>query len=144
MLKGKRTQLIDGIIYEKAPQGKPHRLTVNRVMRHLYQRFGSEHTINVQNGFPADESSMPEPDVFVSRGPLEDYEADGADFFPDTILLLIEVADSSVRTNRTLSLEKYARSGIAEFWIINLPDGSVEQYTGPKTLESEEGVIRGY
>lgn len=145
LLDGKRTELLDGIIYEMAPQGKSHRIAVNRIMRLLHDRFGGEHSINVQNGFPADEYSMPEPDVFVSRGPLEDYETEGKDFFPDTILLLIEVADSSLEINRTLSLEKYARSKITEYWIVNLPEARVEQYTDPATKKSgddSEGYYR--
>jgi Uma2 family endonuclease len=50
---------------------------------------------------------------------------------PDDVFLLIEVADSSLSIDREEKLPLYARAGIAEVWLINLPEKKVEVYREP-------------
>ena len=50
---------------------------------------------------------------------------------PTDIFLLIEVADSSLRIDRNLKLSIYARAGIVEYWILNVPNTLVEIYRDP-------------
>ncbi len=61
-----------------------------------------------------------------------------ADFYesqipqPDDVLLLIEIADSSLRYDRTMKAPLYAENNIQEFWLVNLPDQILERYSQPQ------------
>ena len=72
--------------------------------------------------------SEPEPDVVLkwSRD-----SAQGKPSPPD-ILLLIEVADSSLEDDREVKGPLYAENGIAEYWIVNLTDRCLEVHRGPQ------------
>jgi len=47
------------------------------------------------------------------------------------VLLLVEVADSSLAFNRTVKLPIYARAGIGECWIVDLKRRLVVSYRTP-------------
>src|SRR5262245_15212608 len=68
------------------------------------------------------EHSEPEPDVAVVAGAPEDYLA----AHPATAALVVEVADSSLRLDRRFKAAAYARAGLPEYWIVNLPDRVLE------------------
>lgn len=70
----------------------------------------------------------PEPDVAIVRGKKEDY--DHHPTAPD-VLCAIEVADASLRRDRTVKLRTYAEGGVRQYLIFNLPDRVVEVHTGP-------------
>jgi Uma2 family endonuclease len=75
----------------------------------------------------ADVDSEPEPDVVWARrrNPAEGHPT-AAD-----VLLVIEVADSSLEIDRTEKAALYADAGIQEYWIVNLLDRAIEVYRGP-------------
>jgi Uma2 family endonuclease len=50
---------------------------------------------------------------------------------PEDVLLLIEVSDTTLAYDRRVKLPLYARAGIGEVWIVNLPAETIERYTGP-------------
>ena len=73
--------------------------------------------------------SEPQPDLTVLRRrttPYKDAQATGAD-----VLLLIEVAETSLRYDRTTKLRMYAASGIPEYWVVDCPRETVEVHRGP-------------
>lgn len=144
ILAGRRTELVDGIIYEMAAQGSPHRIACSVLMQLFIQRLAGTFTMGSQQGVLLGEDSMPEPDVYVARGSLDTYRGSDIDFTEDRLALVIEVAESTVRKNRTLSLDLYARYGIPEYWIVNLRDKTVEQYTGPTATDTDDGVRGEY
>ena len=73
--------------------------------------------------------SAPEPDIAVVRGTEEDY----ADRHPGPadLPLVIEVADSSLGTDRSTKQRLYATAGVAQYWLINLPELQIEVYEAP-------------
>ena len=75
------------------------------------------------------EFSVPEPDLSVARGTEEDYIEDHPG--PSDLPLVIEVADSSVSTDRSTKQRLYATAGIPVYWIVNIPDAQVEVYEQP-------------
>jgi Uma2 family endonuclease len=83
----------------------------------------------VQNPVRLDDGSEPEPDVVVLR-PRTDYYQTATPCPPD-VLLLIEVADTSLDDDRATKVPLYAENGIAECWIVNLLDRLVEVYRQP-------------
>lgn len=50
---------------------------------------------------------------------------------PEVVLLLIEVSDTTLAYDRRVKLPLYARAGIREVWILNLPNEAIEVYTKP-------------
>ena len=74
-------------------------------------------------------NSRPEPDVTLLRW-RDDYYANARPT-PQDVLLVIEVAESSVQRDRTVKGPLYAEAGIPEYWIVNLQDQVIEVYSNP-------------
>jgi Uma2 family endonuclease len=73
--------------------------------------------------------SEPQPDLALLR-PVGDFYAE-TPFRTEDVLLMIEVADTSVTTDRAVEMRLYAERGIREAWVIDLPAGRLERYRGP-------------
>jgi Uma2 family endonuclease len=122
-----RVELIRGEIVEMPPIGAGHASVVRR-LQHLLQRklLEGAATLSVQNPVRLDQSSEPEPDIALLRW-RDDYYGDRHPV-PEDVLLLIEVADSSVEYDRETKLVLYAQAGISEYWIVDIRSDSVEVY----------------
>ncbi|WP_395145357.1 Uma2 family endonuclease [Armatimonas sp.] len=111
-----RYELLNGVLVEKLPQNKPHVVSCRRTTHALEDRFGRDR-VGAQAPIVLDDLNEPEPDVFVTRLPLEDY----SDNPPACeVLLVVEVADATLRTDRTDKAESYARAGIPEYWVVDV------------------------
>jgi Uma2 family endonuclease len=102
---------------------------VNRLTRLLAGVLSGRGILSVQNPVRLDDCSEPEPDVVVLRPRADDYAT--ATPCPPDVLLLIEVADTSLDDDRAIKVPLYAENGIAECWIVNLLDRVVEVYRQP-------------
>jgi Uma2 family endonuclease len=128
-----RIELIEGEIVEMSPLGPQHSACVSRLDR-LFQRYlGESVIVRVQDPIRLSRSSAPQPDLAVVQ-PRDDFYAGGHPE-PEDVLLLIEVADSSLSYDRDLKLPLYARAGIPEIWLVALLPQRVEVYQAP----SEDG-----
>ena len=77
-------------------------------------------------GLPELESA-PEPDIaWVSRRDYSQSRPTGAD-----VLLIVEVAHSSLSYDRGEKAALYAGAGISDYWVVNLRDGRVEVHRDP-------------
>jgi hypothetical protein len=119
-----RVELIEGELVAMAPIGSEHSGTVNALTRLLVEIVGDRGVVAVQNPVQLDDLTEPEPDFAVLK-PRPDYYR-RATPRADDVLLLIEVADSSLAYDRAVKRSLYARHGIPEFWIVNLTAGEVE------------------
>jgi Uma2 family endonuclease len=122
-----RVELIDGEILVMSPEKSRHAAVVDLVADVLRRVFGTGYTVRVQHPLGLGAWSEPEPDVCVVRGPPRDYLA----AHPTTALLVVEVADSSLDFDRSNKVRLYGSSGVSEYWIVNLPEGSVEVHRDP-------------
>jgi len=122
-----RVELIEGEIVEMAAIGTRHFSCVNRLNRLLVMNGGEEAIVSVQNPVRLNEHTEPQPDLTVIRP--RDYTESLP--LPEDVLLLIEVSDTTLAYDRGVKLSLYARAGIGEVWIVNLPAETVEQYTDP-------------
>jgi len=82
-------------------------------------------------------SSQPQPDVTIALLQQEAYEERHVK--AEEVLLLIEVADSSLHGDQTDKLEIYASAGVIEYWIVNLVDNQLEVYQVPYLSATGEG-----
>ncbi len=123
-----RVELIEGEIVEMSPIGSRHSACIDRVNK-LFNRLGDQFIVRVQSPIRLNDFSEPLPDVSLLR-PHEDFYAQ-AHPSPAAVLLLIEVADTSVEYDRKVKVPLYARAGIPEVWLIDLPQGTIEIYARP-------------
>ena len=124
-----RIELIEGEIVEMAPIGSRHAANVTRLNSLFNQKLWPEALISVQNPIRLDEHSEPQSDVTLLR-PRPDFYA-SAHPGPQDILLVVEVADTSIAYDRGVKLPLYARHGIPEVWLVSLDEKVVEVYRGP-------------
>jgi Uma2 family endonuclease len=125
---GARLELIEGDIYEISPIGSPHAACVKYLSR-ILNELGKDFIVGVQDPIRLDDFSEPQPDVTLLRWREDFYR--GAHPTPADVLLVVEVADTTVVTDRTIKVPLYARAGIAEVWVVNIPEERVEIYTEP-------------
>jgi Uma2 family endonuclease len=125
-----RVELIDGELIDMAPIGQGHAATVNRLNRALVMAFGDQAIVSVQNPVRLNRFSEPQPDFAVFR-PRADFYETGERPGPLDTLLVIEVADSSLRYDRAVKLPLYARAGIGEVWIVDLHRRVVDVHRTP-------------
>ncbi len=120
-----RIELIRGVLVKTmSPQYPPHASTVQRLNELLMARLRGQLTLRIQSPLALSDDTEPEPDVaVVARG---DYAVE----HPTTALLVIEVSDSTVRTDRRKAAI-YASAGIAEYWIVNIGARTLEIYASP-------------
>jgi Uma2 family endonuclease len=122
-----RVELLDGEVYTMSPIGPLHVAIVNRLTKLLVRLSGDEAVVSVQNPIRLHDYSEPEPDFAVLR--VRDDDTTLATVVD--VLLLIEVADSSLVYDREQKLPRYAEAGIGEVWIIDVEQQLIEQYTQP-------------
>jgi Uma2 family endonuclease len=128
-----RVELIEGELVAMSPIGSVHAGTTNTLTRRLVQVVGDRGIVAVGNPVQLDDLSEPQPDFTVLKPRDDDYRR--ATPRPDEVLLIIEVADSSLAYDRNVKRSLYARHGIPEFWIVNLVAGEVEVCRGPQGEE---------
>jgi Uma2 family endonuclease len=124
VFEGERIELLEGRLVHMSPIGAPHSSTIDRLNR-LFAPLFDRVLVRIQNPFAATAESEPQPDVALM--PLGDYDVD----HPDRAELLIEVADSSLAYDRGPKLSVYAKSGVPEYWIVNLVERCIEVYRRP-------------
>jgi Uma2 family endonuclease len=124
-----RFELIEGEIYEMSPIGSPHAACVNYLSMLLNRLFGDSFIVAIKNPIRLDDFSEPQPDVALLRRRDDFYRS--AHPTPTDVLLVVEVADTTVETDRKVKLPLYARAGIPEAWIVNIPDEQIEIYSDP-------------
>ena len=138
-----RVELVDGHIVNMPPQGPLHAATVSRVVRYLLSRLTPEAaSIRTEQPISINELGEPIPDITVVRPDLEDNDYAAHHPQPEDILLLIEVADSSLEYDRNTKDKLYSRAGILEYWIIDLKARQLRRYTGcTESSYREEAVL---
>ena len=124
-----RVELIDGDIRDMTPIGPPHAWIVSRLNRRLVLHLAGRGYVSVQNPLRLDGHTEPLPDLVVARGGEDDY----ADRHLEArdILLVVEVADSSLRYDRAEKMPRYARAGIPEAWLVDVTARAVIVHTEP-------------
>jgi len=127
-------ELLENYVVLKMPRNPPHDGTLQfiskRLLRHL--TAGWDTRVRMAVVLP---DSVPEPDVAVTRGDEAAYLTRHPT--ATDCALVIEVADSSLLRAQRDKTRIYARAGIPQYWIVNLPDRRVEVYsnpTGPVTV----------
>jgi Uma2 family endonuclease len=124
-----RIELLNGEMIEMSPIGPSHTAHVKAINRVLSKLLEGQAIIGVQDPIVLDNLSEPVPDISVLKWRDDDYLL--VHPTPKEVFLVIEVADSSINIDRSIKLPIYAAAGIADYWIINLPEKKIELYSNP-------------
>ncbi len=112
-----KTELIDGKVVYMAPPGSEHSGTVSYLME-TFAPLVNRAMISPQNPVRLNNYNEPQPDLAMLRRRKDFYSETHPQ--PADVLLMIEVADSSLLKDTKIKRPKYAEAGIAEYWIIDL------------------------
>lgn len=124
---GEPLELIGGELIVAEPQGAEHYTAIRKSGRALEAAFGPGWEVRTQGPTGLDDESEPEPDVAVVPGTPEDYRS----AHPSRAVLTLEVAVSSLESDRERKASLYARAGLADYWILNLIHRVLEIYRDP-------------
>ncbi len=124
---GEPIELIGGQLMIAEPQGAAHYTAIRKTARALEAAFGPGWEVRTQGPIGLDDESEPEPDVAVVPGRPEDYRS----AHPSRPVLTVEVAESSLPSDRERKGSLYARAGLSDYWVLNLEDGVLEVYREP-------------
>jgi Uma2 family endonuclease len=124
-----RVELIEGEIVQMSPIGSAHAGCVNRLNGIFSRLFQERAVVGVQNPLRLSEVSELQPDLVLLRPRADFYAASHPG--PDDVLLVVEVADASLAYDRGVKAPLYARSGLAELWIVDLQGQTLEVHRRP-------------
>jgi Uma2 family endonuclease len=124
-----RVELLEGEIVRMNPIGSPHAGCVKRLNSLFAQRLGLRVVIGVQDPLRLGDYSEPEPDLMLLR-PRPDFYSESHPEPPD-VLLIVEVAWSSLAEDRRVKVPLYARFGIPECWLVDVDARRLVVYREP-------------
>jgi len=138
-------ELIDGLLVYKdrggaLPVSPLHTFVTHRMARLAPALEERGCHLRLENPITLPPSHEPEPDGAVVQGRPEDYLERHPG--PGDVLCVIEVSDSSLKTDRTVKQSVYAAAGIAQFIIVNLVEGRIEVYEDPNVVERGYRLVR--
>lgn len=144
LFEGQRFELIDGDLIDKMGQNPPHSQATSRIAAWLTRIF--DERVRIQNPIEVSgrdrEVSWPEPDVAVIAS--ESTDAFGSRHpRGDELLLVVEVADSSVRYDLTTKRDIYARAGVPEYWVFDILGRKLIVHRKPVQGRYEEVIAFG-
>ncbi len=127
-------ELIEGDIIQMVPASPEHVTQTLGLYEQIRRLFGKGYLVRIQSPLSLGESE-PEPDIAVVRGKLSDYRH----AHPTNAVLVIEVAQTSLRYDREVKASIYAKANIPEYWIIDMEHRHLEVYREP--MESPDALF---
>ncbi|HYN77560.1 MAG TPA: Uma2 family endonuclease [Lamprocystis sp. (in: g-proteobacteria)] len=136
-----RVELIDGEVIEMPPIGAPHASVVTDLQNALIAAVRGQALVRVQNPIHLGRHDEPQPDIALVKPPASKYRKRHP--VPADILLLIEVADSSLRYDRDVKGLLYAQAGIPEVWLLDIKARVIRRYRAPSPAGYRESDTPG-
>ena len=124
-----RIELIEGELIDMAPIGSHHAGTVIRLTSLFNRALAGRAILSPQNPVMLADRSEPQPDIAILRN-RADYYTDSHPASED-VLLIVEVADTTLSYDREIKIPLYARHGIPEAWLMDLSARSLEVHRRP-------------
>ena len=123
-----RVELLDGEIIAMPPLGAPHESGTDQLNSEMAYLLHGRAFVRVQGSVRLNDDSLPQPDISILRR-RPGYQLERAT--AEDVLLLVEVADTTLAFDRDVKLPRYAAAGIPEVWIANVRARQVEAYSDP-------------
>jgi Uma2 family endonuclease len=120
-----RIELLEGVLVEMTPSGATHADVVGRLTMILAPALVGRAMVRVQSPLAISDESEPEPDLAVVA--VADYQR----AHPRQALLVVEVAEASLRKDLGVKATVYARAGVEEYWVVDLLARTFHRHTDP-------------
>lgn len=124
-----RVELIRGEIIQMSAKGTLHTTCCRNLVEELVKLLAGQAQVQCQDPIALSSKSEPEPDFAILRKRADNYLSGHPN--PPDILLVIEIADSTLKYDRDVKLPLYAEAGISDYWIFNLVENHLEAYSEP-------------
>lgn len=124
-----RVELLNGEIIDMSPIGPFHGGVTDYLNEIFTTASKGRWRTRVQNPLRLDDHSEPQPDVMLLKPAPDFYRQRHPQ--PEDVFLLIEVSDSTLAADQAEKLPAYGRAGVAEMWIVNLNELTIEVYREP-------------
>src|SRR5713101_8748362 len=121
-------ELLEGLLVCKMTKYRPHTLATGLLRDALREIVAPGCYVDAQEPVTTSDSE-PEPDLLVVRGTRRDYTDRQPG--PDEVVMVVEVADTTLRRDRGVKKRIYAAAGLPLYWIVNLKERQIEVYAGP-------------
>ncbi|MEG3940748.1 Uma2 family endonuclease [Microcoleus sp. S36b_A3] len=136
-----RVELISGNILKMSAKGTAHTSATRRTATLLRDILENLAAVYTQDPIALHDNSEPEPDIAVVRIDPLDYATHHPT--PSEVYLIIEVADTSLAYDREIKAKIYARSGIADYWILNVNERQLHVFREPTEDGYQSEIILG-
>ena len=124
-----RVELLEGQIIDKSPISPFHGSVTKQLIQLFAAAARGRWVVAIQDPLHLDDHSEPEPDLMLLK-PVPDFYSRRHPQ-PEDVYLLIEVSDAALVTDQLRKLPAYGRAGVAEVWIVNLVETTLEVYREP-------------
>ena len=124
-----RVELVSGEVLDRSPIGSLHAAIVRALARWMAASVGDRAILSVQNPVLLDDASEPQPDLAILAPRVDCYAA--AHPGPGDVLLVVEVAETSLAYDLGVKVPLYARHGIAEVWVIDAATRTTHRFRRP-------------
>jgi len=124
-----RVELLDGEIIDMPPIGPEHGGSSNHLNDLFNELSKKRWLVSVQNSLRLNEHWAPQPDLVLLKRRADFYTKQLPT--PGDVFLLVEVAETSLTTDRNKKLPAYGQAGVSEVWILNLVERKLEVYREP-------------
>jgi hypothetical protein len=136
---GARVELLNGEIIDMSPIGPFHGGVAKRLNQIFTQLSRGRWVVAVQDPLRLGAHSEPQPDLMLLKPAADGYTAHHPG--PEEVFLVVEIADTTLMQDRAVKLPAYGHAGVAEVWIANLLDATVEVYREPHFAGYSSKVI---
>ncbi|MCL1465072.1 Uma2 family endonuclease [Argonema galeatum] len=124
-----RVELLAGQIIKMAAKGTAHSAAVTRTENLLRNLLGDLVLIRLQDPVQLDDYSEPEPDIALVIPDQMYYEDHHPN--PSEVYLIIEVSDTTLSRDLEFKAGIYARSGIADYWVLDVNNRQLHIFREP-------------
>jgi Uma2 family endonuclease len=115
-----KLELVEGVIVHVSPATHPHSRYQSEVYFQLRNAFGDEvpngWVVRVELTVRLNGRTVRDPDVAVVRNP-GNKKGVGT---PDEVLMLVEIAYTTLRTDLQQKRQNYARAGVPHYWVVDV------------------------
>lgn len=122
-------ELIQGRVIDKNEDGYKHSYTMKKLISFFTQNCANQSIISVQEPLLVNSISEFTPDIKILKSREDFYSSKGPK--AKDVLLLVEVSEGDIETDKKVKLPFYAGIGIVEIWIVNIPEKRLEVYRQP-------------
>ena len=133
-----RVRLIRGVLVQEPPMNPPHATALHKTTKAMERAFPTGYYVRAQQPLDLEPFSKPFPDVAVVVGRFEDYAA----AHPTTAVLVVEVSDQTLFEDVTTQAELYASAGIADYWVVDIPNRQLRVFRDPGPIPDGGAAYR--